>query len=350
MVEAVNTFAVQQSRLVQAYVRQVWNVWKTMTPADWWNDAVVLGAAAQAARFEIAFLEAMARLGISYADTMLALGDAKASGRADTSWVAPRTDTTTLDVMMRPFDAYRHEATSTPSLRPDSWDEYEGPALDEVTGWLRAALDRLRDIANTDAQMTANRTVLDRFKAARTSQYRRVIHPELSRTGTCALCAVASTRVYNIRELMPLHSNCKCGVAPITDYKDVGAGISDEDLQRFYELAGSTRAADLKEIRLQVDMNGELGPVLRRDSERSGRTVSDWTPPDRATTREQAARIIRNYKDYSSMYGQVMRTGEKVSRRIDGRTVVFKPGVHNAQARTYYNNYIQQLRTMFPGL
>ena len=59
--QAVDTFAQQRSELIQTYVRQVWNVWKTLTPADWWNDAVTLGAASQAARFEMAFLEAVDR-------------------------------------------------------------------------------------------------------------------------------------------------------------------------------------------------------------------------------------------------------------------------------------------------
>lgn len=350
VLEAVDTFAQQKATLVQTYVRQVWNIWKSLTPADWWNDAVTLGAAAQAARFEIAFLESVARLGVSYADAMLAIGGVTGRGEDLTAWVAPRLETTPLDVMLRPVNAYRHEAVQLPSLRPASWSELEGASLDSVTGWLRAALDRLQDIAETDAALTANRVVMDRYEQSDSKMCRRVIHPELSKTGTCGLCVVASTRVYYTDELLPMHSNCKCGIAPITSYKDVGRDISDEDLKKYYKMAGSTSGRDLKELRFRVEYNGELGPVLRSEAEKSGRTVVDWTPPDRVSTRRQAAHIVRSYSTFEAMYREVMQTGKEVSRRVDGRTVKFKPGVHNAQARNYYRDFIQQLRDQFPGL
>ncbi len=415
VLEAVDTFAAQRAELVQTYVRQVWNIWKSLTPADWWNDAVTLGAAAQAARFEIAFLEAVGRLGVSYADAMLGMAGVEVGddvsdtayvaprkgttpldvmlrvpgeyrhmavqtpamlGMAgvevgddvsDTAYVAPRKGTTPLDVMLRVPGEYRHMAVQTPLLRPDSWDSLEGADLSTVTGWLRASLDRLQDIANTDAQLTAHRIALGRFESrgvtqyrrvihpelsktgtcglcavasTRTyhtsalmplhsnckcgvrgvTQYRRVIHPELSKTGTCGLCAVASTRTYHTSALMPLHSNCKCGVAPITTANDVGKDISDADLQRFYDLAGGNTAADLKSIRLQVQTNGELGPILADEARKSGRTVSDWTPPDRKSTREQAKRIIRNYRTYDAMYKELLDVLADEARK-SGRTV-----------------------------
>ena len=103
--QAVDTFAQQRSELIQTYVRQVWNIWKSLTPSDWWNDAVTLGAASQAARFEMAFLEAVGRLGVSYADAMLGMADVDTGGVFDTSYVAPRQGTTPLDVMLRPAEA-----------------------------------------------------------------------------------------------------------------------------------------------------------------------------------------------------------------------------------------------------
>ena len=352
VLEAVDTFAAQRAELVQTYVRQVWNIWKSLTPADWWNDAVTLGAAAQAARFEIAFLEAVGRLGVSYADAMLGMAGVDSSGAFDTAYVAPRQGTTPLQVMLRPVEAYRGMAVKQPLLRPSSWDSLEGADLDSVTGWLRAALDRLQDIASTDAQMTAHRIALGRFESKGVTQYRRVIHPELSKTGTCGLCAVASTRTYHTSALMPLHSNCKCGVAPITKVNDVGKEISQADLERFYKLAGGNTAEALKGIRLQVQTNGELGPVLADEARKSGRTVSDWTPPDRKSTREQAKRIIRNYRAYDSMYKELLDGADEVKRTIDGRTRKFgrTSRALMVQSRNYYRNYIQALRNEWPDL
>ena len=350
--QAVDTFAQQRAELIQTYVRQVWNVWKSLTPSDWWNDAVTLGAASQAARFEMAFLEAVGRLGVSYADAMLGMGGVESGSAFDTAYVAPRQNTTPLDVMLRVPGEYRHMAVQSPSLRPDSWDAIEGADLSTVTGWLRASLDRLEDIANTDAQMTAHRVALGRFREKGVTQYRRVIHPELSKTGTCGLCAVASTRVYSTRSLMPLHSNCKCGVAPITTVNDVGKDISEADLQRFYDLAGGNTAADLKSIRLQVQTNGELGPVLADEARKSGRTVSNWTPPDRKTTREQAKRIISNYRAYEGMYRELLDGAESVKRTVDGHTRVFKRTrkATMVQSRNFYRNYIKALRNEWPDL
>ena len=352
VLEAVDTFAAQRAELVQTYVRQVWNIWKSLTPSDWWNDAVTLGAASQAARFEMGFLEAVGRLGVSYADAMLGMADVDTGGVFDTSYVAPRQGATPLDVMLRPAEAYRSLAVQSPSLRPESWDALAGADLSTVTGWLRASLDRLEDIANTDAQLTAHRIALGRFESKGVTQYRRVIHPELSKTGTCGLCAVASTRTYHTSALMPLHSNCKCGVAPITTTNDVGKDISDADLQRFYDLAGGNTAADLKSIRLQVQTNGELGPVLADEARKSGRTVSNWTPPDRKTTREQAKRIIRNYRTYDAMYKELLDGKEQVKKTIDGRTRIFKQTrrATMVQSRNFYRNYIQALRNEWPDL
>jgi hypothetical protein len=92
--------------------------------------------------------------------------------------------------------------------------------------------------------------------------WRRVIHPELSREGTCGLCIAAADRIYSIETLAPLHGRCHCTVAPVTRTADPGGTLNDEDLKRVYESASSTYAADLKRVRYNVQQHGELGPVL----------------------------------------------------------------------------------------
>jgi hypothetical protein len=99
--------------------------------------------------------------------------------------------------------------------------------------------------------------------------YRRVLHPELSKGGSCGLCVAASSNLYSRESLMPLHARCACDVMPVigdpyTDEvrSDPGAEINAADLKALYKRAGSTAAADLKKTRWKVVGHSELGPRL----------------------------------------------------------------------------------------
>jgi hypothetical protein len=92
--------------------------------------------------------------------------------------------------------------------------------------------------------------------------YRRVIHPELSRSGVCGLCIAASDRVYKVGELRPIHANCKCTIAPVTEDHDPADDLNKADLAAVYSASGGTSGAHLKRTRYKVDDHGELGPVL----------------------------------------------------------------------------------------
>lgn len=111
------------------------------------------------------------------------------------------------------------------------------------------------------AMRESARTVL--ADAEQVTGYRRVIHPELSRGGSCGLCVVAADRVYRKAELMPIHARCVCTIAPVTRAHDPGAELNAIDLEQLYGAAGSTRREDLKRVRIAVEQHGELGPVLR---------------------------------------------------------------------------------------
>ena len=84
--------------------------------------------------------------------------------------------------------------------------------------------------------------------------------------------------------LMPMHSNCKCKIMPVVDGVDPGNSLNNLDLGALYEDAGSTRAADLKATRYQVNEHGEYGPVLGRDGDafRGPRKVRLEDDPARA--------------------------------------------------------------------
>lgn len=91
---------------------------------------------------------------------------------------------------------------------------------------------------------------------------RRIIHPEMSRTGTCGLCIAASDRLYTVRELLPIHAGCWCTSAAVTEEFDPADELNAVDLRRLYRDAGGTSAAHLKRTRYKVDEHGELGPTL----------------------------------------------------------------------------------------
>ncbi|OBC11428.1 hypothetical protein A5784_35105 [Mycobacterium sp. 852013-50091_SCH5140682] len=103
--------------------------------------------------------------------------------------------------------------------------------------------------------------------------YRRVIHPELSRGGTCGMCIAASDRIYHVAELMPIHAHCKCTIAAITEDYDPADDLNAVDLNQLYKDAGGTSSAHLKRTRYKVDQHGELGPVMVPKSKYKPRTT-----------------------------------------------------------------------------
>jgi hypothetical protein len=164
------------------------------------------------------------------------------------------------------------------TIRPVDLDEvYQRPARQVrylestgVEGDKARSRGRARLVLTADddlnlAEREASRQVLT-AAGPRVIGWRRVLRPELSQSGPCGLCIVASDRTYSVGELLPLHSRCVCVSMPITADHDPGASINAADLRRIYAAAGGTDAARLKRVRVQVHEHGELGPVLRQAS------------------------------------------------------------------------------------
>lgn len=129
------------------------------------------------------------------------------------------------------------------------------------------ALTRMQTLVGDNlilAQRLAEHEVLAQAAAVddRVIGLRRIIHPELSRTGTCGLCIAASDQIYRVRELRPIHTKCQCTVAAVTREFDPADVLNKADLAAVYEAAGGTDSPLLKRVRFQVDEHGELGPVL----------------------------------------------------------------------------------------
>jgi hypothetical protein len=146
----------------------------------------------------------------------------------------------------------------------------------------QARIDGLRRamvVADTDV-MLADRAQINRFFTERKPRgvvgYRRILHPELgSGAPPCGLCVVASDRLYQVAELMPIHARCRCSVSAATADSDPGQSLNSEDLARIYEAAGGNTRNQLKTIRVAVTEHGELGPVLT-NADHNVRDLNDF--------------------------------------------------------------------------
>ncbi len=117
---------------------------------------------------------------------------------------------------------------------------------------LRIARGRAASAANTDVALAARRGAHDAM--ARHTQivgYRRVPNAD-----ACVFCLVASTQRYHTGDLMPLHNNCRCAIAPIIGEIDPGQVINKD-------LLDSYKRGDVRDV-ISTHVHGELGPVLTR--------------------------------------------------------------------------------------
>lgn len=131
--------------------------------------------------------------------------------------------------------------------------------VDELVASERGLVRDLK-IADYDLNMAMRDASHQRLSKS-TRGFRRVIRPELSRTGVCGLCIAASHRVYRSDVLLPLHANCKCEVLPVAGL-DPGRLVNDADLRMVYDAVDSNTRDKLKQARFQVNEHGQLGPVL----------------------------------------------------------------------------------------
>lgn len=222
---------------------------------DWYAPAATVGAAMAVTQIGGAAQDAMRGLTAQFVSLLLnAMGDRRtASGlrlvggsSRELQRFLPRGLVNPFDVHSRPVRAYR-DAIATGSTAAEA---------------LLIALDRAERLILTDNALVHREAAARLMERRGVTEYRRVIHPELSRTGTCGLCIAASDRVYSRATLMPLHDRCKCTVMPIVGDNDPGVRLNEGDLGRIYEEAGSTAAANLKRTRYRIEQHGELGQVL----------------------------------------------------------------------------------------
>lgn len=184
--------------------------------------------------------------------------------------------------------------------------------LDEELATQRA-LERAQRLVEDDAMLAARQGSNTAMEKLGVTRYRRILRPELARDGSCALCVVASTRVYRTKDLMPIHARCNCEPMPIAGPLDIGPPINQADLDRLYAAAGnSTLGEDLKRVRVQVNEHGELGPVL---TVRGQRFLT-------AAERADAITPEQNQKNFQTLLGNLdtlysrLSTGEALDGPI----------------------------------
>ena len=279
--------ASRESILLQL-IKLLFGLWADF---DKWDDAdLVAGMAARSATL-VESASGQARiLNRSYITTTLRELGTEARDVPAVLNTYPRSNATGSEVYRRPVDEF-------------IWRRRNGGTLEESR---EAFEQRLREVAEADMRAAEREEVENVLtRALEVIGYRRIIHPELSKSGSCGLCIVASAQLYRTDELMPLHGgSCNCGVMAVTKTDDPGLRINDDDLKSIYAAAGSTAADDLVNTRIKINDHGELGPVLVkqgdhfRTAKEAGRP--EYVKPTNASRRANAQREIRQLTEQAA--------------------------------------------------
>jgi hypothetical protein len=187
------------------------------------------------------------------------------------------------------LDQYAHILTST------SDEDLANLQPLELVDPIDAAVQRVAAVADMDVQLADSHQSRASLSAQKTvTGWRRVIHPELTKGGTCGLCIAASDRIYHVSDLRPIHDHCACTTLPIVGSMDPGNSLNNLDLETLYQHAGgSTSGRALKNTRYSIDEHGELGPVLTNGTFRTQAKVRKATQPRPARTPEEQQQIVQ---------------------------------------------------------
>lgn len=245
----VESFTLASEQLKESTAEAAQEAWLSFN--GWYNAALVAALAAQMADLSQAAQQTTAGLASQYVIGAVGAMGAPTPGIPN-PWQPIRFGAPMNLVHTRPAEAYRRAIAR---------------GLDHQTALKRAGL-RASNLMLSDLTLQDRAAMAATMRAMGITQFRRIVRPELSKSGSCGLCIVAADRIYSIGDLMPIHPpSCKCIVAPIVGDNDPGKSLNREDLDALYAAAGSNKAADLARTRYQVNMHGELGPILTREGD-----------------------------------------------------------------------------------
>lgn len=202
----------------------------------------------------------------------------------------------------RAADVYRWQQSQFDAVGRAIARGQQPPAVPTIIDPVNAAVNRVAAVARADTQLAmraqSQAVLTDHADRGLVTGYRRIVHPELSKGGSCGLCIASSDRLYYVAELLPIHDHCECTVLPVTEHNDPGQRLNNADLGRLYE--HGQRADALKRTRYQIDEHGELGLVLNPAGAkvRGPRQVAaDESKIRRSRTDAERAAIVRQIRD-----------------------------------------------------
>lgn len=151
--------------------------------------------------------------------------------------------------------------------------------------------------------------------------YRRIIHPELAKEGSCGLCVAAADRLYHRKDLLPVHARCSCTVLPALHDRDSGQLLNRAALERLYGAVGdNTDGPNLKRVVVKTVEHGELGPMLVHGHHRTRtqqdvvRSLRQAPAPERAKNFDQEIAALE--KTYEGLLAR-QAAGEDLSRPLE---------------------------------
>lgn len=168
------------------------------------------------------------------------------------------------------------------------WTDLAGGAL--LKAAIEAGRRRADGLATTDLQLAkthSSRIILQQQESGSTRGgggrgRRRVVGYRRVLTGreNCAMCVLASTQRYHVKDLLPIHPACDCAVAPIVGRDDPGQVINSVTVTEGSQAVTTTRGgADVFSGNQLVNL-GELLEPLHDDiakrfgiSDRGGRRI-----------------------------------------------------------------------------
>ena len=265
----VESYARQRSSLIKRSQAQVEQFWRNVDPYDgkkvgeFAENAAMLSIASQ---HQIAYLTSahqlavLQEMGINYDFTPVIPDDVRLYSDQGYEYAEPILTRTsdgvsrrlpTSEIFNRPARKYRY-------LKSVGKSDEE--ALDVAISRVKINIETNLLLAERESEIQTMKSLTKKSK--KVVGYRRIIHPERSKGGSCGLCVAAADRIYNVSEMKPLHDNCECTVLPVTKSEDPGLRMNSRDLGRIYDAAGGTARAQLSKLSFKVEQHGELGPVL----------------------------------------------------------------------------------------
>lgn len=177
------------------------------------------------------------------------------------------------------------------------------------------AIARVAAIAETDVTLAVRAQYQASMSAAGAIGFRRILHPELSETGPCALCVVAADRMYRIEDLLPIHAHCVCEVLPVYAGADPGITLNGDDLQALYDAAGGNTRQALRRVTVALAEHAELGPILV-DANQQFRGPVDYARQKTSRSKEKYAAQLESLEELYEITKYRVSRGDHLEKTL----------------------------------